>query len=82
MQHFINGQSQNVAVHRGDPVQFPILRVLFDAIVHLFQVLQRATNQRVGKQPNRLILFRGCQWIALLSPGSFALVLGDGCRAL
>src|SRR3974390_2921194 len=50
MEHFIDGQSHDVAVHSGNAVEFPVLRMRLDALVDRVAVLEYATDQRIGKQ--------------------------------
>jgi len=44
MEHFKDGQAQDVPVHGGNAVQFPILCVLLDNVVGFLTMLDRAAN--------------------------------------
>src|SRR5437016_10325967 len=50
MQHFIDGEPQDVAVHSRDARQVPVDRMFFDQAIDFVAMFESAANERVGKQ--------------------------------
>ena len=77
MQHLVYRQPQNIAVHRRDAVQLPVLRVLLDDFVHLVPVFERAADERVGKLADGQFLRGRWRQFHRLAPVCDALIFGD-----
>src|SRR2546430_2644086 len=58
-------------------MQVPVLGVLFDLLVNTVAVLERAANERLGKQPHNKLLRGGRKQLDFFSPGGRAFVFGE-----
>ena len=54
-QHLVDGQTQDVAVHHGHPLQVPVLGELADQIVDLGLILLGAVHEGLGEVPRLLV---------------------------
>src|ERR1019366_7770816 len=81
-EHLVNRQPPDVAVHRGDPMELPILRVFFDVLVNRVAMLQGAANQRIGEQTHLGLPGGGWWQFDRLAPRRRAFFPADGLRAL
>src|SRR5882724_7741767 len=78
VEHFVNGEAEDVAVHGGDAAEFPVLGVLGDAGVGFIAEFQDAADQGVGEEADGGFLGGGFGQFDLLAPGGAALFAGDG----
>ena len=82
MQHLIDRQAENVAVHGRHAVEIPILGVLLDDRISFVPVLQRPANHRLGKMPHGRFVRGRRRQLKLLAPAGGAFLFGDRRRAL
>jgi len=82
MEHFVNGQTQDIPVHGGDTVKFPVFRVLFDKFIGLIPMLQGAFDERLGKHADGSLIHARRGQFKRFTPVGRAFFLRDGCSAL
>src|SRR5439155_7530139 len=82
MQHFVNRQPKNISIYRRDAMQFPVFCMFLDDGIGFIAVFERAFDERISNEANGSLLHRGGRQCHFLTPGSCALLFGDGRRAL
>jgi len=82
VEHFVNGEPENVAVHCGHAMKLPVLRVLFDVLVDFVPMLDGAANQRFGKDPGGRLFGGGRREFDFFPPGGRSFIFREGGRAL
>jgi len=82
VQHFINGESQDVAIHGGDAGQVPVFTKLANQGVRLLPGFNGSADERVGKEPDGGFVGTGRWQFELLAPGGLSLLFRQHSRPL
>jgi len=82
MEHFVNREPHDIAVHGGNPVKIPISCKGLDFLVNHIAMLKHAADEWLGEQPHLGFPGGGRRQLNLLSPMRRAFFLGDGGGAL
>ena len=82
MEHLVDGEAEDVAVHGGHAVEVPVLGVLLDLGVNGVAVLEGATDERLGEEAHGGLVRGGGRQLGFFAPIGRAFVLGERGGAL
>jgi len=82
VEHFVNSQAQDIAIHGCDAMEIPVGGVLLYFTINGVSMFESPPDERFCEQAD-VQLFRSGRWeFHGLAPVGGSFVFGDGCRAL